>query len=80
MPIPTPPRRFSPDVFTRETFHAYARGDTRQEVMDAMRAQAEDYFECRVTLRDAAAQPAPDRSGARWQGSSRWIVRPGGAA
>ena len=81
MPIPTPPRRFSPDVFTRETFHAYARANSRADLMDAMRSQAEAYFGCKVELRDATAQPGPSGGTTfAFQGASRWVARAGGAS
>ena len=74
-PKPLPPRPVS--NATREVFTAYARGNTRRELMDAMRTQAEGYFECRVSLRDAAIQPAPEFGQHMYQATSRWVARPG---
>lgn len=71
--VPTPPRL--PAGHTRETFQAFGRADTRDALMDAMRAQAEAYFGGKVELRNAQAQPAPPRSGTTYQGSSYWTAR-----
>ena len=74
-PKPTPPAGFG-----RETFHAFARAATREDLMAAMRAQAEDYFGVRVELREASAQRAQSANGLprtdQYQGSSRWVARP----
>lgn len=72
-PVPTPPR---PIPGPRETFHAYARANSRIELMDAMRAQAESYFGCKAELRDATAQPGPSGGATfAFQGASRWVAR-----
>lgn len=69
-PVPPPPRNASREVFT-----AFARGNTRAELMDEMRAQAERYFGSPVTLRDAAIQPAPRvNTSNAYQATSRWVI------
>ena len=79
IPKPTPPT--PPAGFGRETFHAFARAATREDLMAAMRAQAEAYFGgVRVELREASAQRAQSANGLprtdQYQGSSRWVARP----
>ena len=43
----------------RETFQAFARASSRDELMAAMRSQAEAYFGGPVELKEASAQPGP---------------------
>ena len=59
----------------RETFQAFARANTRDALMDAMRSQAEAYFGGPVELKDASAQPGPQGGQASYQGTSRWHAR-----
>lgn len=73
LPKPTPPK--PSDNMNRESFTAFARAGSRDELMDLMRAQAEAYFGTKVELRSAAAQPAPGGSGVAYQGSSHWTAR-----
>ena len=75
-PKPTPPAGFG-----RETFQAFARAATREDLLADMRAQAEAYFGgVRVELREASAQRAQSANGLprtdQYQGSSRWVARP----
>ncbi len=72
MSEPVAARPHAPATFARETFHAVAHSDTRQGLMDAMRAQAEGYFGCRVELREATGQ----RVSGQYRGTSRWVARP----
>lgn len=75
VPVPTPPRPAPPGP--RETFQAFARSDSREGLMDAMRGQAEAYFGCKVELCKSSAQPAGVRSVVtQYQGSSFWVARP----
>lgn len=71
-PVAAKPHPVKPVTFARETFHAVAHSDTRQGLMDAMRAQAEGYFGCRVELRGATGQ----RASGQYRGTSRWVARP----
>ena len=73
LPKPTPPK--PSDNMNRESFTAFARAGSREELMDLMRAQAEAYFGTKVELRSAAAQPAPVSSVLAYQGSSHWTAR-----
>lgn len=76
-PVPTPPRPTPPGP--RETFQAFARSDSREGLMGAMRAQAEAYFGCKVELCKASAQPCQSSNGVArhpYQGSSFWVARP----
>ena len=80
VPVPTPPRPAPPGP--RETFQAFARSDSREGLMDAMRGQAEAYFGCKVELCQSSAQPATGgarpvtRPATQYQGSSFWVARP----
>lgn len=85
IPKPDPPKPHAPATFARETFQAFGRASSREALMDAMRAQAAEYFGCRVELRDASVQLGPAASPrgsasapaqARYQGTSRWVARP----
>ncbi len=76
-PADMPARQALGNGWARETFQAFARADSRAELMDLMRKQAESYFGCKVEMREASAQLAPTGKGARtYQGSSRWVARP----
>ena len=59
----------------RETFQAFARANSREALMDAMRSQAEAYFGGPVELKEASAQPGPQGGQASYQGTSRWCAR-----
>lgn len=72
IPKPAGPAKPAPATYARETFHAVAHSDSRQGLMDAMRAQAEGYFGCRVELREATGQ----RVSGQYRGTSRWVARP----
>lgn len=73
-PVPTPPQPAPPGP--RESFQAFARSDSREALMDAMRVQAEAYFGGPVELKEASAQPGPNGGVTfAFQGSSRWVAR-----
>lgn len=74
-PADMPTRHAVGNGWAKETFQAFARADTRSELIDLMRKQAEQYFGCKVELREASAQPGPNGQRA-YQGSSRWVARP----
>ena len=74
-PVPTPPQPAPPGP--RESFQAFARRETREELMADMRTQAEAYFGCKVALLKSSAQPHHSGSGSfAYQGSSSWMARP----
>ena len=78
MPQPTPSPPPNPNTMHREVFQAFARADDRDTLMGLMRRQAEAYFGCKVTLKDANVQHAPANADPplTYQGSSRWAPRP----
>lgn len=74
-PVPTPPQPAPPGP--RESFQAFARSDSREELMADMRTQAEAYFGCKVALLKSSAQPCGQQgAGKAYQGSSFWQARP----
>ena len=76
-PVPTPPQPAPPGP--RESFQTFARSDSREGLMNAMRAQTEAYFGCKVELCKSSAQPATGgaaRPATQYQGSSFWVARP----
>jgi len=75
-PADMPARHAVGNGWAKETYQAFARADTRAELLDRMRRQAEAYFGCRVELREASAQAAPKGSAEAYQGASRWVARP----
>ena len=62
--------------FAREQVQAFARADSRDELMAEMRAQATAYFGGPVLLKEASAQPAPKNDPAVYQGTSKWQPAP----
>ena len=75
MPTPASMPQRRPGL-CRETFQAFARANSRDDLMAAMRAQAEAYFGGPVELKEASAQPGPQGRGqASYQGTSRWHAR-----
>ena len=75
MPTPASMPQRRPGM-CRETFQAFARANDCDELMDAMRSQAEAYFGGPVELKEASAQPGPNGGVTfAFQGASRWHAR-----
>lgn len=74
-PKPGPPPQRGERSRFNEVFTAYARANTRAELIEQMTKAAADYFGGPAELRDMHIQPGPNPL-ERYQANSRWIAAP----